>query len=547
MATSDVSIKSFRSPKTVIGQFVARHTMRGAVLWAAVFGGYVASKAIGFVDLYPTTADRLKIAHSFGSNVGVELLLGRAPRVATTAAYAAWNTGNIMVVIGSIWALLLATKYFRGEEASGRFEVFLAGQTTARRAALNILSGIGISLAGFYAVLAGLLVLVGRYHGVDFGVSAALFFALCVTLGIGVFLSIGAFLSQLMPTRSKAAGITAGLLGASFLLKVIGDITSAHWVLHITPLGWEEQLQPLAGSRTIWLVPLIALITVLIGATFYVVGRRDFNESIIADKPVSKTHLNLLQSPFGSAFRLNRMNALGWLSGVTISAVLYGLITKSTAQVFSQSASFEKAISRLAQQTRLSSALAFLGIVFFMQMVLIMVYAASTLAALRRDEADGYIDNFLVQPYSRLRWLTGRLVMIGLMVLAAGSLTTVGIWLSLTNQNLGVPFHALLLAGINMLAPAILTIGVGIFTFGIYPRLTSFMAYGVLAWSFLIQTLSSGLNLNHWLLDTSVLHQIVFAPAVSPNWGVDLMVVALSFVLILCGALLFNNRDLAVE
>jgi len=547
VASQVTGLKRFRSPQTVISRFVARRTMRSAVLWALVFGGYLASKAIGFVDLYPTVASRLKIAQTFSNNIGIELLVGRAPHDASTAAYAAWNCAGIMVVIGAIWAFLLATKYFRGEEESGRWESLLAGQTTARRAAVNTFAGLATSLSVFYAVMALLFIAVGKSHGVDFGVGASLFFALAVILGITLYLCVGALLSQLLPTRGRAASVTGVILGICFLARAIGDITNMHWLLDITPLGWVEKLQLLSHSRPLWLIPFVVVIAILAGLTIFLAGRRDLDASIFSDQAAAKPRLRLLNSPLGLAARLSRAASLGWLSGIFIMAVLYGLITKSTAQVFSQSASFQKVLGRLAQQARLSSALAFLGMVFFIQMVVIMAYAAGSVAAIRRDEAEGYIDNFLVRPVSRSRWLLGRLTVIGAVIILAGALTALGSWAALASQHTGISFHTLASASINALAPALLTVGAGIFVFGIYPRLTSIAAYGVLAWSFLIEMISSGLKLNHWILDTSILSHVAFAPAVNPRWSTDLIVAAIAVALGVLGSVAFRSRDLQAE
>ena len=108
VATSTMNeMKSFRSPKTVIGRLVARRTVRGAILWALVLGGYVASKSIGLVAVYPTTAARLKIAQSYGNNIGIEFLLGSARHVTSAvSSIAAWNTMGLLVIVGSIWGLL---------------------------------------------------------------------------------------------------------------------------------------------------------------------------------------------------------------------------------------------------------------------------------------------------------------------------------------------------------------------------------------------------------------------------------------------------------
>jgi putative exporter of polyketide antibiotics len=97
------------------------------------------------------------------------------------------------------------------------------------------------------------------------------------------------------------------------------------------------------------------------------------------------------------------------------------------------------------------------------------------------------------------------------------------------------------------LVPVVVTVGVGIFALGLLPRLTGLLAYGVLAWSFLISMVSSGLNINHWILDTSVLNQVVFAPAVSPNWVINSRLVIIAALLCVIGVVVFNRRDLKAE
>lgn len=544
---SEINFHRFRSPKTVIGRFVARRTVRSAILWGVVFGIYVASKAIGFVDLYPTAAARAKIAETFSNNIGIELILGKAPHSASTAAYVAWNTANVMVVIGAIWALLLATKYLRGEEDTGRAEVLLSGQTTPRRGTVNTLLGLFTSLIALFVVCAVLFSAIGKSHGVDFNGNASIYFAFVVSLGVGLFFVIGALASQLFPTRSRAAGVSGAVLGIFFLIKAIGDVTSAHWLLNLDPLGWIENLQPLAKPDPVWLIPFLVTIAVGVTVTIFYAGKRDLGESIISDKAISKAHFRSVRSPFALAQRLTRGNSIGWLFGLFIMAILFGLITKSTAQIFSASESFEKTINQITQHARLSSALAFLGVIYLIQMMIIMALAASNMSAIRREEANGYIDNFLVRPFSRIRWLIGRINITLIILILAGFITTLGVWLGIFNQHIGISFNTLLLAGFNALVPAILVVGVGIFTFGIAPRLTSFMAYAVLAWSILIELVSSGLNINHWVLDTSVIHQISLSPSVNPNWSVNLIILGISVVLGLIGLLRFNYRDIEGE
>jgi polyether ionophore transport system permease protein len=545
--TAAPAMKRFWAPRTIISRLTFRHTVRSAALWGIIFGAYMASKVISFVNAYPTVASRQGFAASFGGNVGIELLLGPARQLQLVTGYTTWNIMGVVVMVGAIWAFLLATKTFRGEEDAGRTELLLAGQTTATRAATNTLVGLGASLVVFYGLFASAAILIGKDHNVGFSPHAALFFALAASLGAILFAAIGALASQLMPTRARAASLSAAVFGVFFLIRGIADATNTAWLVNFSPLGWIEKLQPLYNSQPIWLVPIVGLIVVLLAATIFFASRRDLGDSIFADKDTAKPRTALLKTPLTAAIRLTRVVNLSWLIAIGLVATVYGLFTKSAAQAFSQSASLEHALDRLAQQSPATGAVIFLGVVFFLQMIFMMAYAASSVAAIRKDEANGYLDNLLVRPVSRQRWLWGRLLLTTTVIVLAGMLTTVCVWIGVVSQHVGVSFPTLFTAGVNAVTPALFVIGAGVFIFGIQPRLTTVLVYSVIAWSFLVEMLSSGLSLSHWILDTSVIHQLALAPASAVDWTTAGTLVALGLLLAVLGAWRFNGRDLEGE
>lgn len=180
-------------------------------------------------------------------------------------------------------------------------------------------------------------------------------------------------------------------------------------------------------------------------------------------------------------------------------------------------------------------------------MLLIMVYVASAVGAVREDEAQGYLDNLIVRRVGRLEWLWGRIVLIAVVVLFAGLLGGTAVWIGETSQQGGVGLSTILLAGINAIAPALFILGLGVLALGFVPRLTTVIAYGVIAWSFLLQMVSSGINLNHWILDTSLLHHIVLAPASDPNWRTFTTLSLIGLTMCILGGWHFANRDLESE
>ena len=544
MPANNAALK--RPPRLVIARFTARRARRGAVLWGLTFGIYVDSKTIAYASLSP--AARAKVAAPFSNSVGLNVFLGRPEQINTIVGYTTWIAVSILMIIGSIWALLLATRSLRGEESSGRLELMLAGRASLAKATANVLGGLAASLVLLYAITAVCFIAIGRYHGVGFGVQAALYLALAAVAGAAEFIAFGAFASQLMPTRSRAAGLAAGFFGVCFLLKALADATSAVWVLNITPLGWIEKMQPLVGSRPIWLLPIAGFSAVFAGLSIWLAGRRDLGDSTFADKDSAKPKTRLLRSPLGLSLRITRMSNLSWLVGIGLMALFYGVITKAASQAFNDiSGKAEKELTKILQVTQHAGAILYLAIVFLFIMVVIMAYAANAAGSMREEEAEGYLDSLFVRPISRLRWLGGRALVAIIVIMLAGVVGALATWLGVATQHVGISFHTLLLSGINTIAPALFILGIGILALGIIPRFTTFIAYGVIAWSFLIQLLSSGTTFNHWLLDTSVLQHVSLSPAASPNWTEAVILGGLGLVAALIGAVFFRNRDLQTD
>jgi len=199
------------------------------------------------------------------------------------------------------------------------------------------------------------------------------------------------------------------------------------------------------------------------------------------------------------------------------------------------------------RQLQLAGARTYAGIIFLILMTLIMAYVASAVGRMREDEADGYLDNLLVRRISRTRWLSARAFPILDVVMIAGVLGGAGFWAGAATQHAGLTFGELLQAGVNSAAPAALLLGIGLLTLGFAPRLTPAACWGVLAWSFLLDMLGSAIHVNHWLMDTSLLHHPALAPAVSPDWRIAGTYLAIGCAAALLGGWRFTRRDLAAS
>ncbi len=535
-----------RSPATVIARRTARKAVRSGLLWGLVFGFYVATQALAYASSYKTTAQRVRLVELFGSNVGLSALVGPAHQIDTVAGYTAWKCLAFVVVIGATWGLLTGTRLLRGEEDAGRWELLLAGQTTRRAAAAQALVGLAAGAAALWVVTALITALVGRSAQVGIGVGAALYFALALVSGAIVFLAVGALASQIAATRRQAAACAGAALGVSYALRMVADSgVDLDWLRWATPLGWVEQLQPLSAPRPLALLPIAGLVALLAVLTVYLAGKRDLGAATLPDRTSALPHTRLLFGPVGLAVRLVRGAFLGWAVAIAAGALLLGVVAKSAESALTSSPTIRQALSRLGAPG--AGAAAYLGVTFLMMAVLVALIAAGQVGATRAEEAEGRLEHLLVRPVSRRRWLAGRVAVAGAALVASGMLAGFCAWLGVASQGAGVKFVSLLEAGLNIVPAALCILGIGVLVLGVWPRAVSVAVYGAIAWSLLVEVLGGTINVNHWLLDTSLFHEMAAAPATAPDWTSAAILVAIGAAAAAVGAVAFRRRDLQGE
>jgi len=529
----------------VLSRFVTRRSIRAALLFGLLFGGFTLVNAVGYKAAYPSELGRQQIAASLSSNAGLKMLLGEPSHLETVAGFTDWRVLGTVALIGSIWAFLLATKTFRGEESAGRWELFLAGQTTARRATANALGGLGLCAVAMFVLVAALVAVATPSIETSVPVYGALSYAVAVVSFVALFMAVGACTSQLMPTRARAATLAALVFGVCFLLRGVGDSApSVHWLVNLSPLGWIENIHPLTSNHVIWFAPVWLLVAVLVTVTLALAGRRDMDSSLFADADTAKPRLKLLTHPLTVAFRLNKTTTLAWAIGTSLIALMFGSLAKTAGSALAASSQAQQLFSRLSSSGQIAGSLTFLGIVFMILMLLVMLFVAGSIGSVREEEAEGYLDNLLTRPVSRTQWLLGRVLLVGLGVALIALLAGVTAWAGAASQHSGVGLHDLFTASLNAMAPAAFVLGVGVLIFGFMPRLTSVTAYGIIIWSFIVQLVGSIINLNHWILDLSLLHHITLAPATSPNWTSAGILAGIGVLAGCAGVLRFRGRDL---
>ncbi|HEV3227042.1 MAG TPA: ABC transporter permease subunit [Acidimicrobiales bacterium] len=532
-----------REARHAVLWMAGRRTLRAGVVWGLGFGVLVATTAAGYAGAFPTLESRQKLATSFSSNPGIAALIGPARRLDTVAGFTAWRTIGIVSIVGAVWGLFWGTRALRGEEDAGRWELVLAGPTTRGRATGETLTAL---LLGWVALLVVTIVCVvasSRSTAISFDAGNAVLLCCAITATALLFMAIGAAAAQLASTRRQANAIGGGVLGASYLVRMVADADSRlSWLRWASPLGWIEELRPFAGARPIVLV-LIAAVAVALGVVaIRLADARDCGSGSLRVADSRALDRRGLQSPFGLSLRLLRPTMVAWFASLSVAGVIFGLVAQSAAEGISGNTVVEDSIARIGG--RRGGAQAYLGLTLVIAAALIAFVVASHISALRAEEDEGHLDTLFAQPVSRTRWLVGRAVIAAGVAVLAGVTTGVGAWLGAASQHTRLDFATLVAAGLNLAPPALFVVGVGVLVHGFHPRWAPTVAYTLVAWSFVIELVASVINANHWLLDTSLLYHLAPAPATDPRWSSAAALVGLGVAAAVVGVVRFEHRDL---
>ena len=521
---------------------IARRALRDArvrtIAFAYLFAAIAYIQPVSYRHAYPTLADRLSFARSFGVNKAVVLFYGKAYDLLTVGGYSAWRVGGTLAIFSAVFGLLAAVRALRTEEETGRAELVLAG-TVGRRSAF---------LASMAAIAAGVLLLwaaafVGSVlGGLPAGGSAYL--ALAVASVGPVFVGGGALVSKLAPTRRMALELGGGVVALAFVLRVIADTsTGVGWLRWATPLGWAEDLRPFTGAQpAVLLLPLAAAVALIYVAERISAGR-DVGSGLLPAHDSAEPRGGLLSSPTAQALRSERPTLVVWLLSVGAFAFIVGVISKSI-----NGAGISRQLNRELAKLGSGSVLTpkgYLGFSFIFFVLAVSLFACSQISAARQEEAAERLETILALPVARRGWLTGRLVLAAVAIVAISLVAGVFAWLGAVSEGISLPFARMLEAGLNCLPVAILFLGVAALAYALAPRASTGIAYGVVTVAFLWQLFGSLFGAPKWLVDVTPFAHVGFVPAQPFRAGAAAVMVAVGLLAGGSAVAAFERRDLA--
>lgn len=504
--------------------------------WAAGITLLYWSQAVSVKGLYATQAELDKAAAAMEANAAFIAMTGPARALDTIGGQVTWQSTAFGAITIGLMSMFLVVRHTRAEEESGRDELLRAAavgrEATTAAAVLvvlvaNLLTGtlVAVSLATFPLATA---------DSVALGVGLA-----AVGMAFG---GVALLAAQLTSSPRAAYGITGAVIGASYVLRAVGDLGSPI-LTWLSPIGWYQGMHAFSGLRWWPLLLLMAAAALLVVAAAATFRRRDHGSGILAARPGPSRATALLTTPWGLAWRLQRGPLIGWSLGMLLTGLSYGSLGSDVGDLLGDS----DATREMFAQGSADLVDGFYATAILMLALMCSGYAVSTALRPRHDEASGILEVLLATGLSRRRWLLTQelFTLCGTVVVLLAAGVGLGVGYGLTTgdpSSIGTYLVALL----PYLAPVLVLSGLARLLFGLRSRLAPLAWVGLL-FAVVVMLFGQVLQMPEWLQDLSPFHHLALVPLEDFRWVpfVGLLVVAVAFSA--AGQLLFRRRDIEVH
>lgn len=504
------------------------------LIWIVAIVVLAALTAVGIKGLFPTQAALDQTAAATQHNAAAIAFNGPAQGLNTVGGQVAFQFGAGGMVLVALMSFFMIGRLTRGEEEAGRLELVRSLPVGIHA---NTLAA-ALTVAAMNVVVGVLTAMVLIAQGLP--ATGSVVFAVSFILVGFVFSGVALVVAQLTENTRVVYGVTGAVLGASYLLRAVGDIGdgTASW---FSPIGVAQKVRPFAGERFWPFLLLVAVAVVLVTAAAALAVRRDLGAGLLAARPGRPAAAPSLGHPFGLAVRLQRASLLGWGAGILVIGIAYGWIGPTVDTFIGQNKALADVLAGAGGGSLTDS---YFAASFRLMALIATGFALQSALRVRSEESAMRAEPVLATPVSRWRFAASHLT-----VAFAGSVILLAIAGLATGVTYGVAGGGMqsvprLVGAALVYAPAMwIMVGLAIALDGWLPRWVG-ASWAILAACVVVGFLGAVLQLPRWLQDLSPFERVPQLPAASLTLLPLLVISAIAAGLTLAGLGGLQRRDI---
>ncbi|MDO5670359.1 MAG: hypothetical protein Q4G50_10165 [Corynebacterium sp.] len=482
------------------------------IIWCLALWAFLAVFPPAYENYYPTAEDREAFVLGMQRNAGMTAMWGPVESPATLGQIVMWEAGSMMIILGSVMAVLLIVGLHRRSETLGLTELQLSTginrMAPAATAVLTTAIVAAIVGAGSTAVLA----LSGLYveeMPVEGAVSSGAVIALTM-LG-------SALLAQLvlLLVSDPAALTRTGLMtiAGSFVVRSVADSEDIGWLNWVSPLGWKTVVHPYVNDD--WMAfGKIAIIGILAAGVVFIAERwREYGSALVAVPSLTPRRTRDIRGPLHLSAVLSRSTILTWTIVIAGLTGFFIALTGSLSEWMEAEANIGRIFEDIFGDGDMKTE--FIGYILKLTGILIATMGVQIVVTYRSGEVDRTVD--LQRSTSVRRWIplgaASILSVAGLVLATVGALGggALGLWTQ--DSTISGDYDTLIPSTWSQLAPALLLTAISVALVGLMPRFTH-LSWAPVVGAAVLTLFGPVLSAPQWLIDLSPFEYVV-----TPNGG----------------------------
>ncbi|GAE24867.1 hypothetical protein JCM9140_828 [Halalkalibacter wakoensis JCM 9140] len=477
----------------ILSRFILHRDRVRIPIWIFSLTLMTVVTATSFSGLYQNDAERQVMAETMKNPAMTAMVgLGYGLDNYTTGAMMAHQMLLFTAIAMAIMSILFVTRHTRADEEEGRLELLRSlpvGRLTNLMSTVSILCGLHIIIA----ILIGLSLFSLQEESMNVQ-GSLLYGAALGSIGI-FFTAITSIFAQLSDHSRGTIGLSLAVLGLSYIIRAIGDVSN-EMISWLSPLGWILRTEVYVTNNWWPVLLTVGFSCVLFCLAFYLNATRDIGSGLLPSKPGRKQASTLLTNPLGLAFRLQRTSVLSWALGMFVLGASYGSVFGDLDSFFATNEMMSQLFPPIEG---LSLTEQFLTMLMSVIAMICTVPPLIILLKLSSEEKKERIEHLFSRAVSRGSVLGSYILLSFVFGFVMLFLALLGLW-GASSVVMEEPISfSLMLQALMIYLPAMwFMIGLGVFTIGIRPKLTS-LTWMYLGYSFIVVYLGGMLQFPEWL------------------------------------------------